>query len=311
MNYIVMDLEWNQPILKANLRPQMPFEIIEIGAVKLDESFSVIDEYDSMIKPVIYPKLHYKVKDLLGYNENRLRNGRKFRKVSKEFFSWCGDNYVFCTWGCSDLVQLQHNLDFYKSPKLPKPLNFYNIQFIYGIFRHGKSNPLSLETAVNEMDIEKDLNFHCALNDARYTATIMQQIEPNLIYQNISTDYYDNPKNKKEEIRNIYTDHFEYVSREFNKREDIFCDKEVKELYCYKCNKMASKTIKWFASNSNLYYSIGKCKEHGKLFGKIRVKTSKNNKYYVIKEVYIADEEKVNEIEKRYDDIKNKKRELH
>ena len=44
MNYIIFDLEWNQPMLKVNSKPQMPFEIIEIGAIKLDEKFSIIDE---------------------------------------------------------------------------------------------------------------------------------------------------------------------------------------------------------------------------------------------------------------------------
>ena len=41
MEYIVLDLEWNQsPRGKAGERRGMPFEIIEIGAVKLDESMA-------------------------------------------------------------------------------------------------------------------------------------------------------------------------------------------------------------------------------------------------------------------------------
>lgn len=38
MNYIVLDLEWNQAI-KQDHNSQLLFEIIEIGAVKLDDNF--------------------------------------------------------------------------------------------------------------------------------------------------------------------------------------------------------------------------------------------------------------------------------
>ncbi len=54
MNYIVFDLEWNQShIGSAGEHPRMPFEIIEIGAVKLDENYKVIDEFSRLIKPKI------------------------------------------------------------------------------------------------------------------------------------------------------------------------------------------------------------------------------------------------------------------
>ena len=59
MNYIVMDLEWNQSYNgHMGEHPRMPFEIIEIGAVKVDKNLNIIDEYSSLIKPKIYKKLH-------------------------------------------------------------------------------------------------------------------------------------------------------------------------------------------------------------------------------------------------------------
>ena len=39
MNYIVFDLEWNQnPAGKKSRNDRLPFEIIEIGAVKVNEN---------------------------------------------------------------------------------------------------------------------------------------------------------------------------------------------------------------------------------------------------------------------------------
>ena len=45
MNYIVMDLEWNLCAEgRENSLSDMPFEIIEIGAVKVNEQFDILDE---------------------------------------------------------------------------------------------------------------------------------------------------------------------------------------------------------------------------------------------------------------------------
>ena len=45
MNYIVLDFEWNQPLTEQDtIIDPFPFdsEIIEIGAVKLDETFAAV-----------------------------------------------------------------------------------------------------------------------------------------------------------------------------------------------------------------------------------------------------------------------------
>lgn len=47
MNYIVLDLEWNQS--NTGEEPEVkeiPFEIIDIGAIKLDENRIMIDEFN-------------------------------------------------------------------------------------------------------------------------------------------------------------------------------------------------------------------------------------------------------------------------
>ena len=44
MNYIVFDLEWNQSNTGQEIK-EIPFEIIEIGAVKLDEEFKLKGEF--------------------------------------------------------------------------------------------------------------------------------------------------------------------------------------------------------------------------------------------------------------------------
>ena len=77
-----MDLEWNQSYNgHMGEHPRMPFEIIEIGAVKVDKNLNIIDEYSSLIKPKIYKKLHSKIRTILNYDEDDLSLGRGFKEV--------------------------------------------------------------------------------------------------------------------------------------------------------------------------------------------------------------------------------------
>jgi len=57
--YIVLDLEWNQnPFEKEKEIKQLPFEIVEIGAQKLNESYEIIDTFHCVINPVLYTQLN-------------------------------------------------------------------------------------------------------------------------------------------------------------------------------------------------------------------------------------------------------------
>ena len=56
MNYIILDLEWNQAIKKMKL--YLEGEIIQIGAVKLNEFFEKIETFKIGIAPKYYKKLH-------------------------------------------------------------------------------------------------------------------------------------------------------------------------------------------------------------------------------------------------------------
>lgn len=55
MNYVVFDLEWNQGNTgKEGEVKGIAFEIIEIGAVKLNEDFKMTGSFSRLVKPQIY-----------------------------------------------------------------------------------------------------------------------------------------------------------------------------------------------------------------------------------------------------------------
>ena len=51
---IVLDLEWNQPFSTRSMVTtpvRLPGEIIQIGAVKLNEQLEIVDTFKVMVKP--------------------------------------------------------------------------------------------------------------------------------------------------------------------------------------------------------------------------------------------------------------------
>lgn len=68
MNYIVLDLEWNQPFdLRCTLkRPVLLHgEIIQIGAVKTDEDHHILDTFKILVKPKLYTRMTGRVYRLI------------------------------------------------------------------------------------------------------------------------------------------------------------------------------------------------------------------------------------------------------
>ena len=64
MDYVIFDLEWNQcPYGKGKENPKLPFEIIEIGAVKMDGERNVVGTFHRIVKPVVYQHLHHRTRN--------------------------------------------------------------------------------------------------------------------------------------------------------------------------------------------------------------------------------------------------------
>jgi inhibitor of KinA sporulation pathway (predicted exonuclease) len=274
MNYIVIDLEWNQsPLGKGTEIKEMPFEIIEIGAVKLNENRERIDCFSRLIKPQVYHELHSITKEIIHIEMQELESAALFAQVIKEFFDWCGNDYVFCTWGAMDLTELQKNIMYYKvGGYIEKPIIYYDVQKLYSLNYEGKKNPRTLEYAIDCLQINKEESFHRALVDAKYTAEILKRLDIELVKTYYSLDYFHNPKTKAEEISLNYGTYYKYISSEYNSKEELLANRIVSSSVCYKCDERAGKKIRWFTANSKTYYCLAFCKNHGYMKGKIRIK---------------------------------------
>lgn len=306
MNYIVLDLEWNQsPSGKRFQNKNLPFEIIEIGAIKLNSKFKEIDRFSELIKPRVYKNINHIIGNITHLDMEELNKARSFKEVMKDFLEFCGDDYIFCTWGNLDLLELQRNMKYFGLKPLSKaPICFMDVQKIFALQTEGKKNQHTLEYAVDYYKIEKDVPFHRAVTDAYYTAKIM----PKMKRKNrklLSFDTYQVPKCKEDEVRITFDDYFKFISQGYNNKQDAFLDPEVTFSGCYLCKRKTTEIIPWFSNNSKHYYGVSKCKRHGLIKRKIRIRKSEFGKTYVIKTMKKIHKSELEEISKKYDKYLN------
>lgn len=310
MNYIVFDLEWNQcPYGKERENKRLPFEIIEIGAVKLNEERNPVGSFHEIIKPVVYRRLHFRTKEILEIDSEALKNGISFSKAVRKFLDWCGPEAKFCTWGSSDLVELQRNLKYYGILKLlPGPIFYYDVQKLFGLVYEGEKTSRSLEYAIDFLKMGKEGKFHRALNDAYYTAEILKSLPEAFAQENYSIDCYQNPKGRSDEIYTVFQDYSKFISREFYSKEDAMRDREVTKTKCFFCGETAKKKIRWFAVNPKSHLCLAYCPEHGYFKGKARIKKTDEGKYYVVKTLKQIDDQEAASIKEKRDALRKKRR---
>lgn len=301
MNYIVLDFEWNQS--NTGREPEVkviPFEIIDIGAVKLNSDREMVDEYNQLVKPAVYQQMHRITSSLIHLRMKDLEKGKPFMEVIREFFSWCGDDYVYCTWGPLDLYELQRNMNYYNMEPLSDiPIRFLDVQKLFSIAYEDSKLRRSLEYAIDYLKIEKDVPFHRAYSDAYYTAKVLSGLSEDILV-NYSIDTYVLPKSRQEEVHVMFHDYMKYISREFSDKQKALDDKEVISTKCYLCHKNLRKKIRWFSPNGKHYYSVAFCPIHGYMKSKIRIRHSENNNIYVVKtSKFISEEECQKIIQKR------------
>lgn len=187
MNYIVLDMEWNQGypgqiVCIRDTRRALTGEIIQIGAVKLDESFRIVDRYVRQVRPIFYPKLHHRVKELTKITPDELKNAEPFTNVFPDFLAWCGEPFCFLIWGLDDIAILRQNLEANDivaphETEAPHEFEWFNLQTIYNRQIGSENRQTALQTACETLHIEQELPLHNALNDAEYTARICERMD--------------------------------------------------------------------------------------------------------------------------------------
>ncbi len=105
MQYIIVDLEatcWQ------NSKEREKMEIIEIGAVRMNDRLEILDEFASFVKPIQSPILSDFCKKLTSIAQSDVDHAEIFPDVFPKFLAWIGnDPFMLCSWGNYDFRQFK------------------------------------------------------------------------------------------------------------------------------------------------------------------------------------------------------------
>lgn len=282
MNYIALDLEWNQSFnRKYTVREPVNLygEIVQIGAVKVDEDYHMLKTFKILVTPQYYHRMHRKVSRLTGITNEDLKYGFPFPVALKHFQRWCGEDFAFLTWGSCDVKILQENMALHKldASWLPKA---YDVQMIFDHQITQEHRQVSLTQAMETLKVEA-WTTHDALNDARNTVCICQHLD------------MEKGLSEYAALQKSYSSHHEVKKSDFSKtyeaKEVALVDPELIRFRCPLCGKdVVCKDI--VMQNSDKSIGIGLCDDGDELLVRFRFRKGTDGRLHVSRIVHEMNE---------------------
>lgn len=278
MNYIILDLEWNQAVSAARMirTPVMLHgEIIQIGAVKTDEKFNLLDKIKINVRPKYYKKMNSHVEKLTGITQLQLTSGETFPQAFKMFEKWCGKDFRFITWGFDDLGVFADNLTLHGlDPSFGS--DYINLQLIYNRQTNAEHLQCALAAAAENMGIPIDVQCHDAFNDAFLTFELCRKLDMTLGLAEYAEYVAALPTPlMKDAISNID----DLKKMIFNRR--------VVDIPCPKCGGRL-KHGQWLFSSGKSCKTIACCDTDGDFLVKLKAVKVSEGDYTVTRSVFAA-----------------------
>ena len=228
-------------------------EIIEVGAVKLDENLNTVGTFSEIIKPVLSKKLRSRIKNLTNISNDDIKAGKPFSAVISEFEKWVGDDSVVLSWGDTDIRTLLTNVKcFLNKEDISFIRKYADLQRYCQCFinmENVQQAGLSYAAECLQIDAEK-FPHHRALDDSLLSAECFKKTfnkeKLNEFIKECNEDFY---------ARLAF---HPYVIR---KKDDPLIDKNVFNCVCDICGGNVKVIKKWKFSNQSFrgIFYCGKC----------------------------------------------------
>ncbi len=242
MEYIILDNEWHTPFCKVN--GKCINELIEIGAVKLDENLNEISRFSVLIKSTFSKKLSSRFQRLTNITtEEMLTHGMTFDQAVSLYLEWAGitEDTVTMTWSNSDLYVLLENFRFrHKISTVPMIGKYVDLQKYVQSEMILKGNEITSQVSVANAAIMLGLSIdgiglHRALDDSLLSAEMLKTVFnkkrfDSFIIDTSAPDYYNRLTFKAYIIRDI---------------DSPLVNKKKMEFKCEHCGKDAKRTTPW------------------------------------------------------------------
>jgi DNA polymerase III epsilon subunit-like protein len=232
VNYIVFDLEFNHPSkledeIQNKINKKFPFEIIQIGALKLDENFNTVSTFDKLVKSEAYTDIKPFIQEITGITTEKLKNEKSFKELYKDLYDFMKGDNILCVWGVADIKELFRNIDYHEFDHSLISKNYIDIQYYTSkYFNYPKGTNIGLSKAVELLNIPLEEEFHNAFNDAYYTSRVFKKIyrkdiQPKIYNPFKARNSRDDKKGTKLDSYKLLKQFEKMFNRELTKEEQI------------------------------------------------------------------------------------------
>lgn len=256
MHYILLDLEWNSAYSSKYKR--FVNEIIEIGAVKLDEQLNECDSFRVTVRSQLTRRLSGRFKSLTHITNEEMRAGQPFEAALACYQAWVAPEDITMTWSNTDLYVLLENCRlFADTERIPCIYRYVDVQkFVQEeLTRRGLvqgKNQISLAAAAELIGIETTaLDLHRAETDSRLTCALLREAFDQerlraMCQDTTAPDYYDRLTFKSYVISDIRSP---------------YVDKKQMRFRCDACGEAARRVTPWAFKNRRFgaKFACGSC----------------------------------------------------
>ncbi len=244
MNYIILDMEWDS----AYYPPAKQFinQILQIGAVKLDEDFNIVDVFDKTIKSSFSRRVTKRFTELTGISKEDMLAGVELSDAVSEYNKWASGETITMTWSTSDLYTiLQNEKCLLKNLKFRFDKYLDLQKYIEGELRllgHECNSQISLLHAAELLNVTTEkFDLHTAKDDSLLSAALLKghyskERFMSLVRDTNNPEFYDRLCFKPYYISNI---------------DDKRIDKSELSFICPQCKAALKQKGKWRFKNRN------------------------------------------------------------
>lgn len=266
MEYIILDLEWDSTYYKPEKR--FVNQILQIGAVKLDENLNIIETFSENICSEISKKVSGKFAKLTGITSEIMRKGIPFKEAVEKYNEFSKNSSVTMTWSDSDLYTIIENEElFLKSGPKFYFKGYLDLQkLVQGRLRengYDSKNQISLESAAEFLGFDtQGYELHTALDDCKVSSLMFKECYEKIKFNSMVKDatdpsFYARLRFKAYPISDINDQNINKNELKFN---------------CPECNGKTAR-INRFKYRNRWFVADFKCKECGfKFNGRVAFK---------------------------------------
>ncbi|MGI6279142.1 MAG: exonuclease domain-containing protein [Acutalibacteraceae bacterium] len=178
MEYVILDLEWDSVYYKEQKR--FINQILQIGAVRLNSEFEIINSFEATIHSDISKKVSTRFAQLTGITSEKMLSGVPLADAVRAFNSFSKGAEVTMTWSDSDLYAIVENEKLLENTGTGFILNLYLdlqklVQYKMKLLGYESNNQVSLEAAAQFFGIDiSNYDMHTALADSTVCAKLFK-----------------------------------------------------------------------------------------------------------------------------------------